>query len=304
MEYAVVVQKLIKHFGKVTALNGLDLKIPTGTIFGLVGPNGAGKTTTFNILCGFVKAHSGSAQILGLPLANHHQLLGRIGVIPQDSQPYLYRTALDQLIYFSRLMGYSKTESRSLALKNLKDVQLEDRSREKVKNLSHGMRKRFDIAQAFLGQPELVFLDEPTSGLDPENAFRVRQLISSFRKKATIVYSSHNLAEVEQICDEVGIIKSGQLVRSGSIADITQSAQYLNIHVTATQVMLDKILIIPGIKTAQYLPEQQQIQISYDAKISAPENILTQVLDCLVQQKILIRDIQKGKSLEESYLNT
>ena len=174
----------------------------------------------------------------------------------------------------------------------------------KIYTFSHGMRKRFDIAQAFLGQPEVIFLDEPTSGLDPENAHHIRELVKSFRKKSTIIYSSHNLNEVQNICDEVAIIKSGQIVRCGSISELTGLSQHFAVQIIGTNISIDPILSIKGVEEAHFFPNEQKIEVTYNSNIIPTESIISKTLEHILKNGNLVKDLQKGKTLEETYLKS
>lgn len=302
MKFAIETHQLVKQYKSTLALQGLDLQVPKGSIYGFVGPNGAGKTTTFNILSGFIYPTSGTAQILNFSLTNLQKYLYKIGVIPQDSNPYMDRKALDILTLYGRLRGFSLSSAKKIALDLLKKVQLEEKANEKLIHFSHGMKKRLDIAQAFLGDPEIILLDEPCSGLDPENAYHIRQLIKSFKKKCTIIYSSHNLKEIEDLCDEVAMIKSGKLIQSGSISDLTESTQSFTLHLKGNHLKTDALYDIHGIKEAFFYPESHKLEIKYQSSDINKEQAISAVMEYCIKNGMLVSDLKIGKSLEETYL--
>jgi ABC-type multidrug transport system ATPase subunit len=219
---ALVTEGLRKSYGRVTALDGLDIEVPQGVICGFIGPNGAGKTTTFGIVGGLIMADGGLVDILGrgpLHPGEHENLFS---MLPQDCELVPQVPVITYLTYLARLQGMTQAEAKKTAEQRLDEVALADRAKATIKQLSHGMRRRVSVAQALLGDPQLVLLDEPTSGLDPELVVRMRELFASHRDKRTLVISSHNLRELEAVCDHVIFIQKGRCVRSGHIDDVTQ----------------------------------------------------------------------------------
>ena len=220
-ESALLLQGVSKNYGPMRALNGLDLNVPRGSIFGLVGPNGAGKTTTFAVVCGFLSPDSGTVQLLGDGPFNAKKHRGRVSALPQDASLGRDLLLVDHLTYLGRLQGIEKSKIRGEVDRILKLVDLTDRAKSRTRTLSHGMLRRLGIGQAFLGNPELVLLDEPTNGLDPRQARDIRDFIASQRGTRTIVVSSHNLHELETMCDHVALVDHGRLLRSGTLSEVT-----------------------------------------------------------------------------------
>jgi len=221
-----------KRFGRHEALRGIDLEVPRGSIFGLIGPNGAGKTTSFSIACGFLRADSGMVSILDAGPFDARRLKGRIGALPQDAALGRETRCFDHLVYFGMLQGLEVSAAQDDATRVLEQVGLADRADARTKTLSHGMLRRLAIAQALLGRPELVLLDEPTSGLDPRHAHEVRELLRSVAAQgrgATIVISSHNLPELETLCDHVAFIDHGVVVASDRTDTVTGRADEIEI---------------------------------------------------------------------------
>ena len=221
-ESALTVTGLRKVYGKNIALDGMDFSIPKGVICGFIGANGAGKTTTFGIVGGLIGSDAGAVDILGRGALVPHRDTGRVTMLPQDCELTPHVPVVEYLRYLARLQGMTKAEAHKAADSALDGVALKERATSKIKQLSHGMRRRVSVAQALLGDPELVLLDEPTSGLDPELVIRMREVFAAQRGKRTLVISSHNLRELEAVCDHVIFIQKGRCVRVGSIDEVTQ----------------------------------------------------------------------------------
>ena len=305
MEFAVETKKLTKIYGQNVGVSSLDLHIPRGVIYGLLGPNGAGKTTTFNICCGFIKQSSGIVKVFGERLTEKTRLSHRVLALPQECNlPGSYKVG-ELLQYLGRLSGYSKTEARSIGKDLLKKVQLEDREDDRVRNLSHGMKKRVEVAQAFMGEPELIFLDEPTAGLDPQNAKSIRDLIRSFKTKSTVVFSSHNLPEIQEVCNYVGILKDGSLVAEGTVEDITHFHEEVIFSVPArsnNERVIKDLESLVQIKTVHCDNETNELRVEFDSKKITAEEMISKIIEALQKEKIPISGIRKGKTLEEKYL--
>src|SRR5580704_3273085 len=216
------------------ALQGLDLAVNAGEVFGFLGPNGAGKTTTMNVLLGFVPPTSGSAYLFGIdvrqPIARQ-----RIGYLPELTYYYKFLTAEEILRFYAKIFGLSRAETNRRIPELLKLVELEHAAKPPLKSYSKGMQQRVGLAQALINNPDLLVLDEPTSGLDPLGRTKVREIIQRLKNEGkTVFFSSHELGEVETVCDRVGIIHQGQLKALGPVHDIIQKK-----HANLEQAFLD-----------------------------------------------------------------
>ena len=203
------------------ALNGLDLEIRAGEVFGFLGPNGAGKTTTMNVLLGFVPATSGTASLFGIdvrqPIARQ-----RIGYLPELTYYYKFLTADELLRFYAKIFGLTRAETDRRIPELLKLVELEHAAKRPIKSYSKGMQQRVGLAQALINNPDLLVLDEPTSGLDPLGRMKVREIIQRLKNEGkTVFFSSHELGEVETVCDRVAIVHQGELKTVGSVADVS-----------------------------------------------------------------------------------
>ena len=210
------------------ALSGLDLEVSAGEIFGFLGPNGAGKTTTINVLLGFVTPKSGAAYLFGIdvrqPIARQ-----RIGYLPEMTYYYKFLSAEELLRFYAKIFGLSRSETEKRIGTLLKLVELEHACKRQIKTYSKGMQQRIGLAQALINNPDLLILDEPTSGLDPVGRMKVREIIQQLKNEGkTVFFASHELGEVETICDRVAIIAEGKLKTIGRVSDIV--AQHPNLE--------------------------------------------------------------------------
>lgn len=202
------------------ALRGLDLAVRPGEVFGFLGPNGAGKTTTMNVLLGCVNATSGTAALFGVdvrqPISRQ-----RIGYLPELTYYYKFLTAEELLRFYARIFGLPTAERERRIDEVLKLVELEPARKRPIRTYSKGMQQRAGLAQALINDPDLLILDEPTSGLDPIGRMKVRQIIQRLKDQGkTVFFSSHELGEVETVCDRVAILHEGELKALGTSAGL------------------------------------------------------------------------------------
>ena len=210
---------LTRDFGSVRAVDHLTLNVPPGIIFGFLGPNGAGKTTTIHLLLGLIEATSGQARVLGLdPRTQGQQIRARTGALLEFSGLYERLSAEDNLDFYGRVWRLAPTERQARIKELLTHLALYDRRHERVGTWSRGMKQKLAIARVLLHRPELIFLDEPTAGLDPVAAAALRDDLEALvrREGATVFLNTHNLPEAERLCQQVGVIREGQLVALGS----------------------------------------------------------------------------------------
>ena len=211
--------------GMKVALQGLNLSVGQGEVFGFLGPNGAGKTTTMNVLLGFVNATGGAAYLFGAdvrePIARQ-----RIGYLPELTYYYKFLTAEELLRFYARVFRIPKAEREGRIDTVLKLVELEHARTRQIKTYSKGMQQRVGLAQIGSNNPDLLILDEPTSGLDPIGRMKVREIIQRLKNEGkTVFFSSHELGEVETVCDRVAILCQGELKAEGRVRDIVEQYQ-------------------------------------------------------------------------------
>ncbi len=211
-----------RDLGETTkvAVKGLNLRVGQGEVFGFLGPNGAGKTSTMNVLLGFVPATSGTARIFGVDV---HEPIARqrIGYLPEQTYYYKFLTAEELLRFYAGIFQIPKPETERRMDAVLKLVELDHARKRQIKTYSKGMQQRVGLAQALLNNPDLLILDEPTSGLDPIGRLKVREIIQRLKGEGkTVFFSSHELGEVETICDRVAILHQGELKTEGRVSDL------------------------------------------------------------------------------------
>jgi ABC-2 type transport system ATP-binding protein len=211
---AIRVEDLKKYYGPVRALDGLNLNVEPGTVFGFLGPNGAGKTTTIRILTGLARPTAGRAWVAAAAVgtSDGRALAHRIGHLPEEPAFYPWMTPREFLDHVGRVFGLSASE-RAARTKELLDlVGLAEVGKRRIGGFSRGMRQRLGLAQAMINRPDVLFLDEPVSALDPAGRKEVLELIGQLRGECTVLMSTHILADVERVCDSIGIIAKGKMV--------------------------------------------------------------------------------------------
>ena len=216
-EYAIRLRGVVKRFGSLTAVDGLDLDVPVGTCIGLLGPNGAGKSTTMKALTAQVIADEGEIEILGYQLpGDSKQARAAMGVVPQLDNLDVSLTVEQNLLVFSHLYRVTTARRKGAIERALDIANLAPRRHSKVDELSGGMRRRLLIARALLHEPQLLLLDEPTVGLDPQVRQELWALIDRLRSEGvSILMSTHYIEEAERLCDEVTIMSHGKAVATG-----------------------------------------------------------------------------------------
>jgi ABC-2 type transport system ATP-binding protein len=209
----ILVENLHKHYGGIRALDGLNMTVETGSIFGFLGPNGAGKTTTLRILTGLAHRTSGLASVAGVDVNTDGRTLSRrIGYLPEEPAFYPWMTPREFLDYLGRLHGLSPVECTARTHELLELVSLVEAGKRRIGGFSRGMRQRLGVASALVHKPEVLLLDEPVSALDPVGRKEILDLIEGLRGQCTVLMSSHILADVERVCNVVGIIAKGRMI--------------------------------------------------------------------------------------------
>ncbi len=221
MPNAIEVKNIRKNFGDFVAVQDLSFEVPQGEIFGFLGPNGSGKSTTLRMMMGLIKPSQGEIKFFGEALKkNRGAIMSQIGCIIEKPDFYKYLSAHDNLKLFARANGINYTLQDYKELYEL--VGLSGRERDKVKTYSHGMKQRLGLAQAILHDPDLIILDEPNTGLDPKGIIELRTLLLRLNREQgkTILFSSHILSEVEELCDSLIVINKGNAIAQGKVTDL------------------------------------------------------------------------------------
>lgn len=295
---AVRIVDVVKRFGRRRALDGLSLDVPRGATCGVIGPNGSGKTTLFAVLAGLLRPSSGRVELFGERPFDARRDAGRLGLMPQDAAPSPHATLEQSLRYYATLAGLGAADAAREASQWLERVRLQDRARSRQHELSHGMRRRFSIAQAFLGSPELVLLDEPTAGLDPEVAAETRELVAKRRGSATLLISSHQLSELEDLCDYAVFIDQGKLVRQGPMRELLQSDSRVRLKLTRSPD-LSRVRQRVGTLSLDWDAPVLDVRLRGDLPIDAAN---AELLRELLDQGVGVLELSTGQSLEASYL--
>lgn len=291
-------QQLTMRYGQHQALQDINLTLSQGSPIALVGPNGAGKTTLLSLICGYIQPSQGTLSVMGYP-AGHPALCGKLSALPQDAQFDPHLTIAKQLCYYAQLQGYSSQQAMLETQRVLAAVDLTSTLSMKAHTLSHGMQKRIAIAQALIGNPQLVLLDEPTAGLDPINVRSVRKLINDLADQTTFIISSHNLDELDRLTHRVLYLENGHLTQHSTL-DVTHHG-YIQIRLAAlpNQSPLHPIEVLkqlPGVlEVNQGLQHQYIIHYQQDLGIQFDQSLL----GCIAQHGWEYDQLIKGKTLEE-----
>jgi ABC-2 type transport system ATP-binding protein len=218
---AISTSGLSKYYKETKALDGLSMEVPENVVFGFLGPNGAGKTTAIKLLTGFISPTKGSAQVAGKDIRSDSlELQSVIGLLPDVPAFYDWMNAEEYLRYIGELHRLDSKTIRRRMDHLLSLVELKKESRRRIGGYSRGMRQRLGIAQSLMNEPKVLFMDEPTSALDPVGKRKVLALIKDLKQVSTVFMSTHNLNEVERVCDMVGIINEGRLITVSSVESL------------------------------------------------------------------------------------
>lgn len=290
-----------KYFGHVRAVDGLTMEVPSGIVFGFLGQNGAGKTTTIQLLLGLLEPTSGDAQVLGYDLRERSDLIReRTGVLLEYKGLYERMNALDNLEFYGRIWHLPKNELDERSKELLTHFDLWDRRNEKIGNYSKGMKAKLAVARTLLHRPPLIFLDEPTDGLDPVAAVALRDDLVKLASKedVTVFLTSHNMPEVEKICNKIGIIRQGKLIAFGSPGDIT-SSKMTQIEVFGrgfTTDLLSNVRKMKGVSEATIVNDHIALDLEDDEE-------LIDVVTGIVKLGGQVGEVKKVRqSLEEAYV--
>jgi ABC-2 type transport system ATP-binding protein len=288
---------LVKNYGRIRALRGVSLAVERGQIYGLLGQNGAGKTTLVKILLGITRGWQGQAQVFGQPAGSvgvRHQ----VGYLPEDHRFPDYHTAYSLLDFYGGLLGVPRRGRKDRIVEALDLVGLVGRMNHKIRTYSKGMKQRVGIAQALFHDPGVIFLDEPTDGVDPVGRRAIRGILERLKEQGkTIFINSHLLGEVELICDRVGILQRGEMIREGGVEELTRQ----------------KNLYVIGLAEKQEFPEAELTGRGYHVKavdgmweveLQGGQSI-DPVVDLLRSRGLGLRHlIEKRQTLEDLFLKT
>jgi ABC-2 type transport system ATP-binding protein len=279
-DWAIEAHGLVKVFGDNRAVDGVDLSVRAGTVYGVLGPNGAGKTTTISMLATLLRPDGGSAQIFGHDVVKQAQIVRQlIGVTAQFASVDEKLSATENLIIFARLLGLGRAEARKKASDLLEEFNLTEAARRPLAKFSGGMRRRLDLAASLIAQPPLIFLDEPTTGLDPRTRTQmwdtVRRLVAS---GSTVLLTTQMLDEADQLADRIAVIDTGRVVAEGTADELKASVgtSSLQLRLEDTADTDDALRAIHAVLGAQGTVSPEA------ARITAPMADADRVTDLLI----------------------
>ena len=297
------IENLHKHYGSVHALDGLDMTVEAGTVFGFLGPNGAGKTTTLRILTGLANATSGQATVAGVNVSTDGRMLShRIGYLPEEPAFYPWMNPREFLDYLGRLHGLSAAERTRQIRELLELVHLAEAGKRRIGGFSRGMRQRMGLAAALIHNPDVLLLDEPVSALDPLGRKEILALIEDLRGQCTVLMSSHILADVERVCTNVGIIDRGRMIVQSSREELLERyAQPVFEAEVESIAMADlwahELMNQPWIAGIKVIDEKVRITVK-DIAFAREE-----LLRSAVKHKVILRRYEETRpSLEDVFI--
>lgn len=299
MAHHIKCESLTKRFQGIKALDGLDLELAITQPTGIVGPNGAGKSTLFAILCGFINPTSGKVRVLE-HTPDSSYIKGKLSLLPQDTSMFKGVDVMTQLKHYARLQNFNRHEAKKEVDHVLSLVQATSFAKQFPETLSFGQRKRIMLAQSLIGKPELILMDEPTSGLDPVAATEVRNLLRELGNEYSVIISSHNLSEIEDICSDIAILNKGKLVTHSSLSELKRSGQCFSLMLESPcDVHLSELLKeISGIsKIENDNKDMKSWIIHYES--GSTEQLQIKILSKLGETGIAISELKKGKALAD-----
>jgi len=306
---AIETRNLTRQYGKLTAVQDLNLAIPKGSLFGLIGPNGAGKTTTLRMLAGLLEPTSGEIILNGNPIQQNLTILRRqIGYMPDFFGVYEDLLVWEYLDFFARCYELPARRRKVIIDELLDLVDLTEKRDAYVHTLSRGMRQRLCLAHAMVHDPQVLLLDEPASGLDPRARVEMRELLRELGAMGkTVVLSSHILSELAELCDSIGIIERGRLVASGRLDLIRaqlQEGRRLHIHLLSDAAEAEAILRNqPGVGRIEADPVNGASGVKLDVDFSGDENAVADLLAALVSRGTRVVSFSENRTgLEEVFL--
>ncbi len=297
------IKNITKSYDDITALNNFSFTLDKGEVLGLLGPNGAGKTTLISILSGTVTGFSGSVSFKNQNLFANRKLKNLIGIVPQDMAFYEDLNAMDNLLFWGGLYDIPQKELKTRAIELLELVELSTRAKEPIKNFSGGMKRRLNIAIGLIHKPELLLLDEPTVGIDVQAKVSILDIIKNVGKKGTsVIFTTHQLAEVEETCSRIAIMDKGSILANGSLQELIQivgEKELVDVEgdFTATEISgILKSLDTDGIEVLSI--NDNRVNFAFDNTEKIPS-----ILELLFKNNLPVADLKiKSPNLEAVFL--
>ncbi|MCH8903009.1 MAG: ATP-binding cassette domain-containing protein [Bacteroidetes bacterium] len=302
----ISVQNLTKVYGPQTAVDGISFEVKKGEIMGFLGPNGAGKTTTMKMITGYMAPTSGDVLIDGVSMREKSdQIMKKIGYLPENNPLYLDMPVLKYLRFIAELQGISKRSVNDQIKKMINLCGLNNEKHKKIAELSKGYRQRVGLAQAMIGDPEVLLLDEPTSGLDPNQIIEIRNLIKQLGSEKTVMLSTHILSEVEATCDRILIINKGTLVADGTPASLRQQSQVnevLQVRIEESDEQVKVKLALEELETVLKITDLPGRKGGFKIESKSGDSSKKEVFNLCVKNKwILTEMIPLETSLEDVF---
>lgn len=301
--YALRTTQLTRDFASVRAVDGISLEVAPGTVFGFLGLNGAGKTTTIRLLLGLLEPTSGQAEVLGFNVRSQaDEIRARCGSLLEHNGIYERLSAYDNLDFYAKIWRMSTPERQARIKELLTNLDLWDRRDETAGNWSRGMKQKLAVARALLHRPALVFLDEPTAGLDPIASAALRDDLANLAQSegVTIFLTTHNLTEAEKLCAQVGVIRQGKLIATGSPDELRRTSGQPRLEISGSgfsEPALGAIRALPAVSAVHNGADQIVVEF-HQSSSSAP------IVTLLVQAGAQIEEVRKGKAdLEQAFLS-
>lgn len=300
MATAVLLNNVTKKFGNYTAVDALNLQIEEGEIYGFLGPNGSGKSTTLRMMMGLLRPNHGHISLFSYDIVTHRaQAMRNVGCIIEKPDFYTYLTAKEniQLLARTRLLSMSNKDIDALFHK----VGLQNHLHQKVKGFSHGMKQRLGIAQAIMHKPKLIILDEPNTGLDPQGIIDLRQLILQLNKEMgmTVLFSSHILSEVQEICDSMIVIHKGKTIVQGKVSTLI-SNEKLHVRIECDQMQKAKDMLDHS--QWSYALQSQEFAHQNQLMLEMSKSEIPALISTLQAQNIQVYAIDYRNQLEAYFL--
>lgn len=301
----VKMEQVTKNFGDVTAVDKMSLNIEEGEIFGLLGPNGAGKSTAINMITGLLSIDKGSISVTGSDVKKEKMTTkANIGIVPQDIAIYEDLTSLENVKFFASLYGLSGKALEDAAMEALEFTGLSDNIKSFPKNFSGGMKRRLNIACAIAHKPKLIIMDEPTVGIDPQSRNHILQSVKKLNEQgSTIIYTSHYMEEVEEICNRIAIMDHGKVIALGTceeLEDLIDDRNIVSVTVmdSVSNINEDRIKEIQGVDSVEI--EENTVKISSFREV----NNLDKIIYYFTSNEISIKSVESKKpDLETVFLS-
>ena len=302
----IQIENLVKKYGANVAVDGLNLEIEGGKVYGFLGPNGAGKSTTMNVITGYIGATSGTVKVNGFDILKEgKQAKAEVGYLPEQPPLYQEMTVEEYLMFVAELKGIPKKERKDAVMAAVEKTGIKEVYGRLIRNLSKGYKQRVGIAQAIISMPKVIILDEPTVGLDPKQIVEIRELIKSLGEDHTVILSSHLLPEVSEVCDYIYVISQGKLVAEGTEAELTKNIVKENILEVTVQgekeVVENIVKDMPSV--SDYTIDEAEEGIKLVVKTSEDTDIRSELFAICASKGLPIVGMNyKTSSLEDVFL--